>query len=50
MVTMRALLARAHLDQRELRILRGITRQILWFAEGGREVALRKRERGESLK
>lgn len=50
MMSLRGLLGRAALDERELRIVRGIVRQISWFAEGGREVALAKRERGEKLK
>lgn len=50
MATLRALLGRAGLDERELRILRGVVRQIGWYVEGGREIALAKRERGEKLK
>jgi tRNA/rRNA methyltransferase len=50
MVTLRALLGRAALDDRELRILRGIIRQIRWYVDGGREIALAKRARGEKLK
>jgi tRNA/rRNA methyltransferase len=50
MMTLRDILGRAGLDERELRVLRGIARQILWFAEGGRETARQKRERGERLK
>ena len=38
------------LDERELRIMRGLVRQIRWFAADGREVALAKRDRGEKLK
>ncbi|TFH23873.1 MAG: RNA methyltransferase [Myxococcales bacterium] len=50
MVTLRALFGRAALDDRELRILRGIIRQIRWYVDGGREVALAKSARGENLK
>jgi len=35
---------------RELRILRGLVRQIGWYVRGGRDVALAKRQRGEKLK
>jgi len=50
MVTLRALFGRAALDDRELRILRGIVRQIRWYVDGGRDVALAKGARGENLK
>ncbi len=50
MAALRSLLTRSGLDQRELRILRGIARQIRWFAEGGDEVARAKRARGEKLR
>lgn len=50
MRTLRALLARAVLDAREVRMLRGVARQIRWFASGGREVAEEKRSRGAKLR
>jgi len=50
MMTLRAVVGRAGLDRRELRVLRGLARQILWFADRGVEVARRKRERGEKLR
>jgi tRNA/rRNA methyltransferase len=50
MMSLRDVLGRSGLDERELRILRGIARQISWFAGGGDEVARRKRERGEKLR
>jgi tRNA/rRNA methyltransferase len=50
MAGLRSLLTRAGMDERELRIVRGVARQILWFAEGGREVAAGKRARGEKLR
>lgn len=50
MVTIRAMLGRALPDERELRIVRGIARQLEWFGAGGSEVARDKRERGEKLK
>jgi tRNA C32,U32 (ribose-2'-O)-methylase TrmJ len=43
-------LGRAGLDERELRIMRGVARQISWFADGGDDIARAKRERGEKLK
>jgi tRNA C32,U32 (ribose-2'-O)-methylase TrmJ len=50
MMTLRALLGRAGPDDREVRVLRGLARQIEWFADGGYETARRKRERGEKLR
>jgi tRNA/rRNA methyltransferase len=50
MMTLRDVLGRAGLDERELRVLRGVARQISWFAEGGDEVARAKQARGEKLK
>lgn len=50
MMTLRAVFGRSGLDERELSILRGMARQISWFAGGGHEVARRKRERGEKLR
>jgi len=50
MMSLRAVFGRSGLDERELRILRGVARQISWFAGGGDEVARRKRERGEKLR
>jgi tRNA/rRNA methyltransferase len=48
--TLRRVFGRARLDRRELAIWLGISRQIEWFAEGGREVAEEKRKRGLRLK
>src|SRR6185436_19178723 len=50
MMSLRDVFGRAGIDERELRILRGVARQISWFAGGGHEVARRKRERGEKLR
>ncbi len=44
------MLARGGLDERELRILHGVARQIRWFAGGGREVADDKKARGLKLR
>lgn len=46
----RSLLGRAAMDAREVRLLRGVARQIRWFATDGREVLLDKQARGESRK
>ncbi|MFT4571996.1 MAG: tRNA/rRNA methyltransferase [Hyphomicrobiaceae bacterium] len=43
----RSMLGRSVLDAREVRILRGLARQIRWFANGGREVLEDKRRRGQ---
>jgi tRNA/rRNA methyltransferase len=50
MVTLRAMLARTGLDPREVRVLRGIARQVDWFAQEGRDVAIEKRRRGDKLR
>jgi tRNA/rRNA methyltransferase len=50
MASLRSLFTRAGMDERELRIVRGIARQVSWFADGGREVAQAKRARGEKLR
>ena len=50
MATLRAMLTRAGLDPREVSVLRGIAGQIHWFADGGREVAIEKRQRGDKLR
>ncbi len=50
MASLRSLLSRAGLDERELKILRGLARQIRWFARDGREVAADKRARGVKLR
>lgn len=50
MASLRAMVGRAGLDDRELRILRGIVRQLDWYVTGGREVALAKIARGEKIK
>jgi TrmH family RNA methyltransferase len=48
--SLRRLLGRALLEKRDAAILLGIASQILWFAQGGREVALEKARRGLPLK
>lgn len=50
MRTLRALLARAVLDAREVRMLRGVANQMRWFGEGGHAVVENKRSRGEKLR
>jgi tRNA/rRNA methyltransferase len=50
MQTLRGLLGRAGLDDREVRIFRGLARQIDWYARGGSEVAAAKRSQGEKLR
>lgn len=50
MATLRALLSRTGLDEREVRVLRGLSRQVKWFAEGGREVAIEKLLAGKKLR
>lgn len=50
MASLRALIGRAHPDERELRILRGLARQIRWFADDGREVAAAKKAAGRRLR
>lgn len=50
MATLRALLSRSGLDAHEVAVLRGLARQIGWFAGGGREVLASKRRRGEKLR
>jgi tRNA/rRNA methyltransferase len=50
MFTLRRLLGRARLEEREVAILLGVARQIEWFASGGREVAEEKRRHGGRLK
>jgi len=50
MQSLRSVFGRAGLDERELRIVRGLARQVSWFAEGGREVALAKRKQGRRLR
>jgi tRNA/rRNA methyltransferase len=50
MFALRAILGRAGLRPRELDIMNGIARQILWFAESGLETIARKRQAGEKLK
>lgn len=50
MLTLRGLLGRAGLDDREVRIFRGLARQIDWYARGGSEVASAKRSQGEKLR
>jgi tRNA/rRNA methyltransferase len=50
MLALRAMLTRSEPSEREARIVRGIARQIRWYARGGREVAIGKRQRGQRLK
>ena len=50
MMTIRRVFGRARLDEREVAIWLGVARQIEWFANGGRDVAEEKRQRGERLK
>ncbi|MFP6627271.1 MAG: RNA methyltransferase [Deltaproteobacteria bacterium] len=50
MAALRSAFGRAHLDVRELSVLRGIARQISWFSLGGREIAHDKRSRGQRLR
>ncbi len=46
----RGMLGRAVLDAREVRLLRGVARQIRWFAGGGHETLAAKRARGAKLR
>ena len=50
MAALRSVFGRASLDDREVRIMSGIARQIMWYARGGREVAADKRSRGRKLR
>jgi TrmH family RNA methyltransferase len=50
MLALRAMLTRSEPTEREARIVRGIARKIHWYASGGREVAMGKRQRGQRLK
>jgi tRNA/rRNA methyltransferase len=50
MFTLRRVFGRARLDVREASIWLGISRQIQWFAEGGRALAEEKRRKGLPLK
>ncbi len=50
MATLRSLFSRSGLERREVGILRGVARQIGWFATGGAEVARRKRAEGRKLR
>lgn len=50
MAAIASLLTRAGLDDREVRIVRGIARQMRWFASGGAGVAERKRAEGRKLR
>jgi tRNA/rRNA methyltransferase len=50
MFALRAILGRAGLRPRELKILNGIARQIFWFAKGGHETLAKKRAAGKKLK
>jgi len=50
MATIRGLLGRAVPDPREVRVVRGLARQILWFAGEGRAIARNKHEQGKKLR
>jgi tRNA/rRNA methyltransferase len=50
MFALRAILGRAGLTPRELDILNGIARQVLWFSQSGCETVVRKQQVGEKLK
>jgi tRNA/rRNA methyltransferase len=50
MFTLRAILGRAGLRRRELDIMNGIARQILWFSQSGLDTLARKRSTGKKLK
>jgi tRNA C32,U32 (ribose-2'-O)-methylase TrmJ len=50
MFAFRAMVGRAGLRPRELDIMNGIARQILWFSENGRDTLARKRSEGKKLK
>ena len=50
MFALRTIFGRAGLRPRELDILNGIARQVLWFAESGHETLAKKLRAGEKLK
>ncbi len=50
MATLRDLIGRAAPDEREVRILRGLARQIKWYGSGGSEIADAKRRVGGKLR
>jgi len=50
MAAIASLLTRNGLDEREVRIVRGIARQMRWFVNGGAAVAQRKRAEGRRLR
>lgn len=50
MATIASLLTRSGLDEREVRIVRGIARQMRWFAGGGAAVAEARRAQGRKLR
>jgi tRNA/rRNA methyltransferase len=50
MLSIRAMLGRGGVRQRELDILNGLARQIRWFAQGGREALERKKAAGQRLR
>lgn len=50
MAALRSVFGRAALDEREVRIMSGIARQIMWYARGGHAVAADKRMRGQKLR
>ena len=50
MFALRAILGRVGLRPRELDIMNGIARQILWFSESGHDTLAKKRSAGKKLK
>ena len=50
MAAIASLLTRSGVDEREVRIVRGIVRQMRWFVSGGAEVAELKRAAGRKLR
>lgn len=50
LLALRRVLGRAGLEERDVRILSGLFRQIEWYTQGGREVAEEKRRQGIRLR
>jgi tRNA/rRNA methyltransferase len=50
MATVRAMISRAGLNTREVAVLRGLARQVGWYAAGGFEVVAEKRRSGKKLR
>jgi len=50
LLALRRLLGRAGLEERDVRILTGLFRQIAWYAEGGREVMQQKEKKGLKIR